>query len=165
MCQTRETFYQFFTIHYLLFSLFILSLAFVSWIRYYSTFPRDLRKIFNIKSVHMGHHAKSLGLREAPKAFAKEATKPKPERPRNRLTVEEKRDAFLPRFQPKTLAMATPKRGTRVAPGGARFGRNSGRQYSEKKSFDFDRGLKTAKMLNISEFDSGLPPLKKRKMK
>lgn len=132
--------------------------AFVSWIRFYSTFPRDLRKIFNIKVAHMGHHAKCLGLREAPKAFAKEANKPKPELPRNRLTVEAKRTTL---FKPRTLAAITPptpRRGTRVGASGGRF------QFKEKKSYDFDRGLKTAKMLNVSEFDSGLPPLKKRRI-
>lgn len=116
----------------------------------------------------MGHHAKCLGLREPPRAFAKEANQPKPERPRNRLTVEEKRERLpksRPQLKPKTLVMAT--RGTRVAASGARFSSRSSRdkQFRAVQSFDFDRGLKTAKQLNISEFDSGLPALKRQKKK
>ncbi|XP_063705907.1 probable ATP-dependent RNA helicase CG8611 [Culicoides brevitarsis] len=144
------------------------SKAFVSWVRFYSTFPRELRPIFNIKTAHMGHHAKSLGLREAPSAFSKEYHEPKPELPKNRLTIEDRRPPartpFTPKMQPKSLVMA---RGTKVSPGGKRLPMKRGneRKFSEKYGYEFQRGLKTAKMLTVSEFDSGLPPMKKRKLK
>lgn len=131
--------------------------------RFYSTFPRDLREIFNVKTAHMGHHAKSLGLREQPSSLGRTGSKPKQERPRNRLTNEEKREPFSPKFRPKTLEMASKvTRGTRVAAGGGRFNKNE-RPFQEKRGLDFARGLKTAKMLTVSEFDSGLPPLKRKK--
>lgn len=64
--------------------------AFVSWLRFIAAFPKDLKNIFNVKSAHMGHYAKSLGLREAPKAFTKQHSAPKPELPKNRLTYTER---------------------------------------------------------------------------
>lgn len=141
----------------------------------------------------MGHHAKCLGLREAPSSVGRVGFQPKPEKPRNRLTIEEKREPFKqPRFKPKTLAMATStlkkSRGTRVAATGNRFSaggsmggedlrvdrtlggpqsrfgqKGRSKSYQDKKGYDFAKGLRTAKVLTVSEFDSGLPPLKKRK--
>lgn len=64
--------------------------AFVSWLRYISSFPKDLRHIFNVKNAHMGHYAKSLALREPPKSFTKEFSKPKAPLPQNRLTYTER---------------------------------------------------------------------------
>uniref|UniRef100_A0A336M221 ATP-dependent RNA helicase n=1 Tax=Culicoides sonorensis TaxID=179676 RepID=A0A336M221_CULSO len=133
------------------------SKAFVSWVRFYSTFPRELRPIFNIKTAHMGHHAKCLGLREAPSAFAKEYNEPKPELPRNRLTIEERRQPrtpLKPNLKPKSLVMAMGRKGTKVV-GGKRTGsgRNE-RKYTEKYGYEFQRGLKTAKILTVSEFDN-----------
>ncbi|XP_055610217.1 probable ATP-dependent RNA helicase CG8611 [Uranotaenia lowii] len=51
--------------------------AFVSWVRYYSNFPKELRRIFAIKAVNMGHYAKSLGLRDPPKQFMRHHTGPR----------------------------------------------------------------------------------------
>lgn len=65
-------------------------LAFVSWVRFYSAFPKDMKQIFNRKSVHMGHYAKSLGLREPPSSFSAKFSQPKPEKPHNRLTYAHK---------------------------------------------------------------------------
>lgn len=114
----------------------------------------------------MGHHAKSLALREAPSAFAKEYHEPRPELPRNRLTIEERRPPartpFTPKMQPKSLVMA---RSTKVISGKRLPARRNEKKFATKYGYEFQRGLKTAKMLTVSEFDSGLPPLKKRKMK
>ncbi|XP_059617245.1 probable ATP-dependent RNA helicase CG8611 isoform X2 [Phlebotomus argentipes] len=68
------------------------SRAFVSWIRFYSAFPKDLRHIFNRREIHMGHFAKSLGLREPPSKFARNFTAPKAQKPVNRLTFGHKGD-------------------------------------------------------------------------
>ncbi|XP_056397163.1 probable ATP-dependent RNA helicase DDX31 isoform X2 [Hyla sarda] len=40
--------------------------ALQSYIRSYATYPRDLKQIFHIRSLHLGHVAKSFGLRDAP---------------------------------------------------------------------------------------------------
>lgn len=40
--------------------------AFLSYVRAYSTYPRDLKHIFHPKNLHMGHLAKSFGLRKSP---------------------------------------------------------------------------------------------------
>lgn len=55
-----------------------------------SSFPKDLRSIFNVKNVHMGHYAKSLGIREPPKSFVKMHSEPKQPLPTNRLTYTDR---------------------------------------------------------------------------
>nr|XP_004485291.3 LOW QUALITY PROTEIN: probable ATP-dependent RNA helicase DDX31 [Dasypus novemcinctus] len=40
--------------------------ALQSFIRAYATYPRELKHIFHIRSLHLGHVAKSFGLRDAP---------------------------------------------------------------------------------------------------
>ncbi|KAI8517836.1 ATPdependent RNA helicase, partial [Branchiostoma belcheri] len=37
-----------------------------SFIRAYATFPSTLKHIFHVKKLHLGHVAKSFGLRDAP---------------------------------------------------------------------------------------------------
>lgn len=68
-------------------------LAFMSWLRFYSTYPRESRAAFDRKALHAGHAAGALALRAAPKHVAKAAPKDKKERPNNRLTnmTEEER--------------------------------------------------------------------------
>lgn len=41
--------------------------AYISFIRSYSSYSSDMKKIFHVKNLHIGHVAKSFGLREAPK--------------------------------------------------------------------------------------------------
>ena len=40
--------------------------AFKSFVGAYSTYPLSLKSIFHVKSLHLGHLAKSLALRETP---------------------------------------------------------------------------------------------------
>ncbi|XP_074150076.1 ATP-dependent DNA helicase DDX31 isoform X1 [Sminthopsis crassicaudata] len=40
--------------------------ALQSFIRAYATYPKDLKHIFHVRSLHLGHVAKSFGLRDAP---------------------------------------------------------------------------------------------------
>ncbi|KFO99144.1 putative ATP-dependent RNA helicase DDX31, partial [Calypte anna] len=61
--------------------------ALQSFLCAYTTYPRNLKHIFHIKSLHLGHVAKSFGLRDAPQnltalpaAGSKKKTKPKPKR-------------------------------------------------------------------------------------
>ncbi|XP_018904032.2 probable ATP-dependent RNA helicase CG8611 [Bemisia tabaci] len=54
--------------------------AYISWIRFYSTYPKEVRSIFPFKEIHLGHMAKSFALRDPPsnisrhgKVFAKKS--------------------------------------------------------------------------------------------
>lgn len=69
---------------------FFIFLAFVSWTKFYTTFPKELKPIFNVKNAHMGHFAKSFGLKDQPTSFTKKHTVPKPPPPTNRLTYTER---------------------------------------------------------------------------
>jgi hypothetical protein len=44
--------------------------AYISYIRSYSTYSSELKSIFYVKNLHLGHVAKCFGLREAPKEIA-----------------------------------------------------------------------------------------------
>lgn len=41
--------------------------AYLSFLRSYSCYNGEMKKIFHLKNLHIGHVAKSFGLREAPK--------------------------------------------------------------------------------------------------
>ncbi|XP_071820778.1 ATP-dependent DNA helicase DDX31-like isoform X1 [Apostichopus japonicus] len=49
--------------------------AYHSFIRAYATYPSSLKHIFHIKKLHLGHVAKSFGLREAPSKFKSQGPK------------------------------------------------------------------------------------------
>ncbi|XP_065551998.1 probable ATP-dependent RNA helicase DDX31 isoform X1 [Lathamus discolor] len=62
--------------------------ALQSFLCAYTTYPRNLKHIFHIRSLHLGHLAKSFGLRDAPQnltafpaAGSKKKAKPRPKRP------------------------------------------------------------------------------------
>jgi len=40
--------------------------AYISFLRSYSCYSGDVKKIFHLKNLHLGHVAKSFGIREAP---------------------------------------------------------------------------------------------------
>ncbi|XP_029659402.1 probable ATP-dependent RNA helicase CG8611 [Formica exsecta] len=111
--------------------------AYISWMRFYSSYPRDMREIFNRKELHLGHYAKSFALRDPPQRIGgiskklreKESLKPKHN---NRL---HKPSDGVPQKEQK------------------------------KQNGDGQRTglLKRARMLNTSEYDSGLGFLKKPK--
>ena len=42
----------------------------MSSLRSYSTYSKEYKKIFHLKNIHLGHAAKSFGLREAPNEIA-----------------------------------------------------------------------------------------------
>ncbi|WVQ98175.1 hypothetical protein IAU59_005297 [Kwoniella sp. CBS 9459] len=66
--------------------------AFSSFIRAYSTHPLEEKKFFHIKSVHLGHLAKSFALREAPGQLSGPSKqKPKPGHPTSSATAPNKR--------------------------------------------------------------------------
>ncbi|XP_043354737.1 probable ATP-dependent RNA helicase DDX31 isoform X2 [Dermochelys coriacea] len=72
--------------------------ALQSFLRSYTTYPKTLKHIFHIKSLHLGHVAKSFGLRDAPQnlstsmaASLGKKTKLKPKRPDLRRKTQGKR--------------------------------------------------------------------------
>ncbi|XP_034232632.1 probable ATP-dependent RNA helicase DDX31 [Thrips palmi] len=40
--------------------------AYVSFVRFYASYPVDARAVFNFKALHLGHYAKSFALKDAP---------------------------------------------------------------------------------------------------
>ncbi|XP_002023596.2 probable ATP-dependent RNA helicase CG8611 [Drosophila persimilis] len=142
--------------------------AFVSWMKFYSTFPKELKPIFNVRIAHMGHFAKSFALKEAPTKFAGKHAAPKAPPPTNRLTYTErdpekmqqekrsKRRVYtttvsgeVRQMQPKDIQSKEQKKAGAAGgppPAGGAVGRSS-----------FMKSLNKSRVLNISEFDSGLP--------
>ncbi|XP_047541980.1 probable ATP-dependent RNA helicase DDX31 [Vanessa atalanta] len=120
------------------------SRAYTSWVRFYSTYPREVRMWLDARQLHLGHAAKAFALRETPGALARRAKSDpnvRKERPNNRLTIHDEDEKKRPGF---------PK----VKPG------IFGKRIVNKQS----------SMHTASEFDSGLPPVdtysnKKRKNK
>jgi ATP-dependent RNA helicase DDX31/DBP7 len=49
--------------------------AYTSFVNFYSTYPRAMKRIFSNKAIHLGHYAKSFGLRESPSDLARESRK------------------------------------------------------------------------------------------
>lgn len=40
--------------------------GYVSYVRSYATFPREVRDVFDFQQLHLGHYAKSFALRDPP---------------------------------------------------------------------------------------------------
>lgn len=49
--------------------------ALQSFIRAYAAYPRELKHIFHVRLLHLGHVAKSFGLRDAPRNLSVLAVK------------------------------------------------------------------------------------------
>uniref|UniRef100_A0A672LZI5 ATP-dependent RNA helicase n=1 Tax=Sinocyclocheilus grahami TaxID=75366 RepID=A0A672LZI5_SINGR len=76
--------------------------ALQSFLRAYTTYPSSLKHIFHIRSLHLGHAAKSFGLRDAPQGLGSSITtnpanskdskkgKDKAKRPPKKLTAKER---------------------------------------------------------------------------
>ncbi|XP_033169971.1 probable ATP-dependent RNA helicase CG8611 [Drosophila mauritiana] len=140
--------------------------AFVSWMKFYSTFPKELKPIFNVRIAHMGHFAKSFALKEAPSKFAAKHAAPKAAPPTNRLTYTE-RDPEKIQAQKRakrrfTTTVSGEVRQLQQRDGGAQkpgappskggfMGGGVGRS-------SFMKSLGKSRALNMSEFDSGLSP-------
>ncbi|XP_030379448.1 probable ATP-dependent RNA helicase CG8611 [Scaptodrosophila lebanonensis] len=139
--------------------------AFVSWLKFYATFPKELKPIFGMKVAHMGHFAKSFGLKEAPSKFAKNYTAPKPAPPTNRLTYTERDPEKMKQEKHnRRLRTTTVTGGVRNMQAGAPAQLNQkGLLQPAKRSNAFMKALGKSRALTMSEFDSGLPEIKKRK--
>uniref|UniRef100_V9KI40 ATP-dependent RNA helicase n=1 Tax=Callorhinchus milii TaxID=7868 RepID=V9KI40_CALMI len=55
--------------------------ALQSYIRAYATYPSDLKHIFYVKNLHLGHAAKSFGLRDAPQRLGGKLGVPRKRKP------------------------------------------------------------------------------------
>lgn len=56
--------------------------ALQSFIRAYTTYPRELKHVFHVRLLHLGHVAKSFGLRDAPQNLGVSAIKKKKAAPK-----------------------------------------------------------------------------------
>lgn len=66
--------------------------AYVSFVRAYASYPKEVREMFNFKALHLGHYAKSMGLRDSPAALgAGAAFRAKREMKERRERKEKKR--------------------------------------------------------------------------
>ncbi|XP_068227914.1 ATP-dependent DNA helicase DDX31-like [Palaemon carinicauda] len=72
--------------------------AYVSFVRSYASYPKHLREMFNFKALHLGHYAKSMGLRDSPSALgasaafrAKREIKEKREKKEKRIKIQRMR--------------------------------------------------------------------------
>lgn len=99
--------------------------AYTSWVRFYMSYPKEARTVFDFKMLHLGHHAKSFALTEAPTAIGG----------RGKSKNEKKN------------------------------GKKKSRDGERKKSkpLKLDSQESRTKRLMFSEYDSGLPPIKKHK--
>ncbi|XP_052870222.1 probable ATP-dependent RNA helicase CG8611 [Anopheles cruzii] len=132
------------------------SKAFVSWVRYYSNFPKELRRIFTIRAIHMGHYAKCLGLRDPPNQFMKAHTGPadEDEQPRGGRAVGGRDRA------PGRRSHGAEVR--RLPAGVRRNGRPPTEGQPHRDLADYAR---RSRIQNTSEFDSGLGPARAKKAK
>ncbi|XP_011637904.1 probable ATP-dependent RNA helicase DDX31 [Pogonomyrmex barbatus] len=112
--------------------------AYVSWVRFYSSYPRDMREIFNRKELHLGHYAKSFALRDPPQRIGGIGRK-----------LREKE-------------ISTPKHNNRLS-NKTSDGMPQKKERSQAGDGQRTGLLKKVRMLNTSEYDSGLEPLKKPK--
>ncbi|XP_011256836.2 probable ATP-dependent RNA helicase CG8611 [Camponotus floridanus] len=111
--------------------------AYTSWMRFYSSYPRDMREIFNRKELHLGHYAKSFALRDSPHrigGIGKKLREKEGLKPNHNNRLHKPSDGVPQKEQRK---------------------QNGDRQRTGL--------LKRARMLNTSEYDSGLGPIKKSK--
>ncbi|XP_011135595.2 probable ATP-dependent RNA helicase CG8611 isoform X2 [Harpegnathos saltator] len=112
--------------------------AYASWVCFYSSYPRDMREIFNRKALHLGHYAKSFALRDPPQrigGISKRLREEESSRPKHNNRLSNKPSDGVSQKVPK---------------GQDGEGQRTGL-------------LKRVRMLNTSEYDSGLEPLKKPK--
>ncbi|EDS45882.1 DEAD box ATP-dependent RNA helicase [Culex quinquefasciatus] len=134
--------------------------AFVSWVRYYSNFPKELRRMFAIRAVNMGHYAKCLGLRDPPKQFVRAHTGPKDddggEQEGGHRKQWDRKNGRGPQ-KGKNFSKGRPNSGP-MANSRKRPATGGGQQHKDLASY-----AKTSRMINTSEFASGLTPSAKKK--
>lgn len=89
----------------------VMSSALQSFLRAYTTYPTHLKHIFHIRSLHLGHTAKSFGLRDAPQGLSVAAG---PSGPRAK-NLSRKQNRSLVNNQKKAPSSQTAAAGVRGA--------------------------------------------------
>ena len=121
------------------------SQAYVSYIRSYASYPRDVRHIFTFKALHLGHVAKSFGLRDPPSQITgigkghwvkKEAQK-KSDLRREHIVIK----AQEKRVNQKTLVMSEFSSGF----DGINLDNNEGKKGKKERDFKKYKSKKAAK--------------------
>ncbi|XP_029366876.1 probable ATP-dependent RNA helicase DDX31 isoform X2 [Echeneis naucrates] len=86
--------------------------ALQSFLRAYTTYPAHLKHIFHIRSLHLGHTAKSFGLRDAPQGLSSASTGPrvKPQA-RNQTRTQNRSPVKSQNKKPISSATARPTGG------------------------------------------------------
>nr|XP_031840983.1 probable ATP-dependent RNA helicase DDX31 [Nomia melanderi] len=117
--------------------------AYISWIRFYSSYPRDMREVFDRKKLHLGHFAKSFALRETPQRIGGIGKK-----------LREKDNSSNQQQHNNKLANQRPDGVPR-------------RKQQQQGPRDHARtgSLRNVRMLNTSEYGSGLEPAVKKPKK
>lgn len=78
--------------------------AFCSWVRAYSAHRGELKSIFMVKKLHLGHVARSFGLKEQPSLVGRSVQKKHTEkRKREEKTKTQKRGGLDLKKKRKTL--------------------------------------------------------------
>ncbi|XP_046740861.1 probable ATP-dependent RNA helicase DDX31 [Diprion similis] len=111
--------------------------AYVSWIRFYASYPKDMREIFDRRELHLGHFAKSFGLRDPPQKIGGVGK-----------TIQD--NDGKKKIHDNRLSNERPKKIFTKKQGGAGPGSKP-------------NALKKVRMLNTSEYASGLETVKKLK--
>ncbi|XP_030246030.1 probable ATP-dependent RNA helicase CG8611 [Drosophila navojoa] len=130
--------------------------------KFYSTFPKELKPIFNVRIAHMGHFAKSFALKEAPSKFAGQHAAPKAAPPTNRLTYTERdpekvQQAKREKRRLYTTTVSGEVRQTQQQQ--QQHGAADRRKMGGNGKSSFMKSLNKSRALTISEFDSGLPAI------
>jgi hypothetical protein len=126
--------------------------AYLSFLRSYSCYSSDLKGIFHLKNLHIGHVAKSFGLREAPKQISghhdlfKGSADYRPKR-RSDLDASDEYDPLKSKYA-RDLK--------RLSHGHREYGNvvKKNKLKSQKMDIDLSGLLKRSK--NVSEYSSGL---------
>lgn len=131
------------------------SKAFVSWVRYYSNFPKELRRIFSIKAIHMGHYAQCLGLRDAPKQLMQSYTGPDDD------ASSQPGGSTIPN-QARRNSSLNVRKGGKIGSAHRTVGKSSEVRGQARRTAVDGQAMadfaKRSRVLNTSEFDSGLAP-------
>lgn len=64
--------------------------AFSSWVRAYTAHRGELKRLFVVKKLHLGHVAKSFGLKEQPSLVNKSLQKQSKKRKRDQIQKQKK---------------------------------------------------------------------------
>jgi ATP-dependent RNA helicase DDX31/DBP7 len=70
--------------------------AFRSYVRAYTAYKGDLKTIFQVKGLHLGHVAKSFGLRDSPSLLSKSLNKKRSKELKANATKKRKQKRMKP---------------------------------------------------------------------